>query len=199
MTRRTGEDFPGKQKSPLLDSPFDQPCPYLPMPSGNLDYKTLSRHGHERGAAFYLSALEYGQYLWLRGFAARSLLAVDRALLADLPDKDPVLKAWPLPYRAIAWIIHHCPEGTFIGNPRVHYQHLADRVSAPRREQRSSRAWAAWYLTRRVRPELPADPKHDISEPSNETIQKNLQRFGLADEAEVWIEACRLPLVPTGG
>ena len=37
-----------------------------------------------RGEAFYRDCLEYGQALWQRGYAARSLLCLDRAMGAEL-------------------------------------------------------------------------------------------------------------------
>ena len=69
---------------------------------------------------------------------------LDRAFGADLAPGEPVLAAWPLPYAAMAWLLQHTPPETFIGNPRVHFQHLADRMNEPRREQRRWRAWACW-------------------------------------------------------
>ena len=126
----------------------------------------LTALGPDRGARFFLTSLTYGQYLWQRGLAARAILCVDRAFGADLPGDAPVLHDWPMPYAALAWMLAHVPAGIFVGNPRVHYQHLADRMHEPRREQRRWRAWACWALTRRVRPAYPADPRHAIVAPS---------------------------------
>lgn len=123
---------------------------------------------------------------WRRGLAARALLCLDRAFGAALAGSEPVLREWPLPYAATAWVIARTPAGVFIGNPRVHFQHYADRMNAPRREQRQARAWACWALTRAVRPELPGDPKHPVPEPTHEQIATALRTHGHPGEAEVW-------------
>ncbi len=156
-----------------------------------MDAGALTAHGSARGGAFYLSALTYGQHLWQRGLAARALLSVDRALGAGLCGDEPELRDSPLPYAAIAWFVQHTPPDVFIGNPRVHYQHLADRMNEPRREQRRWRAWAAWALVRRARPEWPADPKHSVREPSASEIAARLDAHGVPGERRVWEEALR--------
>jgi hypothetical protein len=96
------------------------------------------------------------------------------------------LQAHPLPYAAIAWFLTHTPPEVFIGNPRVHFQHYADRMNEPRCEQRRWRAWACWALTRRLRPEWPADPRHDVVEPSEDAIAAALAIHGLTGETELW-------------
>ena len=146
----------------------------------------LSALGPDRGEAFYLTALTYGHYLWQRGLAARAILCLDRALGADLPGDAAVLHDWPMPYAALAWMLAEVPEGVFVGNPRVHYQHLADRMNEPRREQRRWRAWACWALTRRVRPDYAADPKHAVVEPGEALITDQLLAHGLPGEAGLW-------------
>lgn len=151
-----------------------------------MDASALTAHGEDRGARFYLTALTYAQYLWQQGLAARALLSLDRALGADLRDDEAVLRDWPLPYKAMAWFLRHTPAGTFIGNPRVHFQHLADRMNEPRREQRRWRTWACWALARAVRPELPPDPKHAVIEPSPELIAQKLTAHGIAGETAHW-------------
>lgn len=163
------------------------PCPHLPPPRPGLDWRALHafREG-DRGAEFYLACLEYGHALWRRGFAARSLLCLDRALGAALRGDEAVLRAHPLPYAAMAWLIAHTPEGVFLGNPRVHFQHYADRMNEPRRQQRQWRAWACWALARAVRPDLPADPRHQVVEPTLVQISDALAEHGLPGEAELW-------------
>jgi len=151
-----------------------------------MDASALSAHGTSRGEAFYLTALTYGHYLWQNGFAARAILKLDRALGADLRGNEAVLHAWPLPYAALAWFLQHSPEGVFLGNPRVHFQHLADRMNEPRREQRRWRAWAGWGLTRVVLPQLPGDPKHQVTEPTIELVAKKLTIHGIPGEAGLW-------------
>lgn len=140
----------------------------------------------ERGGAFYFACLEYGHALWRAGYAARALLCLDRALGAELDGTEPVLLEHPLPYAAMAWMIAKTPPDVFLGNPRVHFQHYADRMNEPRREVRRWRAWACWALTRVVRPELPADPRHRVVEPSFAEIERRLRGHGHPEEPELW-------------
>lgn len=91
-----------------------------------------------------------------------------------------------MPYAAMAWIMREVPRDLFCGNPRVHFQHYADRMNAPRKELRRWRAWACWALACKVRPELPGDPKHDVIEPRLEDIKQGLHDEGLAGESEQW-------------
>lgn len=154
-----------------------------------MDASALTAHGDERDVEFYLTALTYAQYLWQRGLAARAILKLDRALLSDLRGHEDELRQWPLPYEAMAWFLRHTPSDFFIGNPRVHFQHLADRMNEPRREQRRWRTWACWAITRIVRPEFPADPKHEVTEPSQEIIAQKLTEHGMPGEAEFWLES----------
>jgi hypothetical protein len=182
---------PPNPTPPIVSSAGEFPaCPYLPAPRVGLDWQALHtfRTG-DRGAEFYLACLEYGAALWQRRFAARALLCLDRALGADLRGDEPVLRTCPLPYAAMAWLIAHTPPEVFLGNPRVHFQHYADRMNEPRREQRRSRAWACWALARVVRPDLPGDPKHRVVEPSIPEIAAALQRHGIPGETEVWQRA----------
>lgn len=162
------------------------PCPFLPVPPEQMDASALTAHGESRDAAFYLTALTYAHHLWLRGLAARAVLLLDRALGADLRGDEPALTEWPLPYEAQAWFLRHTPPDVFIGNPRVHFQHLADRMNEPRRDQRRWRIWACWAICRTVRPEFPADPKHRVVEPTPEEIAARLRAHGLPGEADLW-------------
>jgi hypothetical protein len=155
-----------------------------------MDWRDLHRHGANRGAEFYWSALTFGQHLWQRGLAARALLAVDRALLADLRPGEKVLIEWPLPYRALRWIMTHADPAALVGNPRVHYQHLAGRVQGERVEQRRARAWAAWHLARLANPAWPGDPRHAVNEPVVEEILIQLREHGLPGEIAAWQSAC---------
>ncbi len=162
------------------------PCPYLPVPPASMDASALSAHGSDRDAGFYLTALTYAHYLWQRGLAARAILKLDRALLSNLRGDEPVLRQWPLPYDAMAWLLRHTPPDIFIGNPRVHFQHLADRMNEPRREQRRWRTWACWQITRAVRPEFPDDPNHPVVEPTVEQIASRLDTHGVPGETALW-------------
>jgi len=163
------------------------PCQHLPAPRAGLDWRVLHEFREtDRGAEFYLACLEYGHALWTRRLAARAILCLDRAFGADLHGEEPVLKTWPLPYAAIAWFIAQTPPEVFLGNPRVHFQHYADRMNSPRREQRRWRAWACWALARAVRPDLSGDPRHRVVEPTLEQIAVALDRHGLPGETALW-------------
>jgi hypothetical protein len=151
-----------------------------------MDAGALTRLGRDRGPEFYLTALTYAQYLWQQARAARATLSLDRALGSDLKGDETVLLSWPLPYAAMAWFLSETPADVFIGNPRVHFQHLADRMNEPRRDQRRWRAWACWALARRLRPEWPADPRHQVVEPTEAEIESRLLAHGIAGEAALW-------------
>ena len=166
--------------------PLSQPCPYLPPAPGQMDAGALSGHGSDRGGAFYLTALTYAQYLWQRDLVARAILKLDRALGADLRGDEPVLREWPLPYSAMAWFLRYAPDGVFMGNTRVHFQHLADRMNDPRRDQRSWRIWACWAICRIVLPDLPDDPRHVVVEPEGAVIAAKLADHGIPGEVEIW-------------
>jgi hypothetical protein len=162
-------------------------CPHLPPPRPGLDWTLLAAHRDaHRGADFYLDCLEYAHALWGRGLAARAMLCLDRAFGAELQGGEPVLAAWPMPYAAVTWLLRHTPEGVFVGNSRVHFQHYAGRMNEPRREQRRWRAWACWALARQVRPELPGDPRHAVEEPELPRIERELRTHGFAGEPELW-------------
>ncbi len=163
------------------------PCPYLPAPRAGLDWRGLHIFRDEhRGADFYEACLEYGHSLWQRGLAARAMLCLDRAFAAELSGAEPILRKWPLPYAAVVWFLGYTPPTVFLGNPRVHFQHYADRMNDPRREQRAWRAWACWALTRVARPEFPADPRHAVREHSVEEIAAGLREHGFPGETELW-------------
>jgi len=162
-------------------------CPFLPKPRPGLDWRTLhSFDDKDRGIAFYDACLEYGHSLWQRGFAARAMLCLDRAMGADLKGDEPFLVQWPMPYAAMAWFMRHTPQDVFIGNPRVHFQHYADRMNEPRKELRRWRAWACWALARKVLPHMPADPRHVVEEPTLSFIAEQLSLLGLYGEVAIW-------------
>ena len=151
-----------------------------------MDWRVYQPHGDSRGAGFYGTCLEYGHALWHRELPARALLCLDRAMGADLAETDAVLGSWPMPYAAMAWIMREVPRDLFCGNPRVHFQHYADRMNEPRKELRRCRAWACWALACEVRPELDGDSKHDVVEPCLEEIEQKLRIEGLEGESEQW-------------
>ena len=163
------------------------PCPHLPPAPAEMDARALTAHGPAREGAFYVTALTYGQFLWQRGLVARAMLKLNRGLSADLRGDEPELQNWPLPYAAMGWFLCHAPADVFIGNPRVHFQHLADRMNEPRRDQRRWRAWACWEISRVVRPEFPCDPTHAVKEPTRDEIFSALLRHGYPHEAKQWL------------
>ena len=177
----TSAGFTGTERGMLA------PCPHLPPPRPGLDWRSLNAFARgDRGPRFYHACLEYAHSLWRQGFAARAILCIDRALGADLKGDEAILSEWPLPYAAVAWFMNRCPRGVFIGNPRVHFQHYADRMNEPRRDQRRWRAWACWAVARKVMPELPGDPRHRVRIPTSRQIEARLRRHGIPGEAMLW-------------
>jgi hypothetical protein len=166
-----------------------EPCPYLPPPGRALDWRHLNQSGSDRGPAFYLRCLEYAQHLWLHATPARSLLAVDRALFASVTGEETIVQRWPLPYAAVTWIITRAPNDLFLGNPRVHYQHLADRLKDPRSEIKKWRAWAGWHIVRAVRPDFGGDPRHTVVPPTDPEVQAGLSAYGIPGEIPSWRKA----------
>jgi len=146
--------------------------------------------GKERGEAFYLLALECAQSLWQKGLPAQAILLLNRAFSADLRGVEPLPGGWPLPYRAMRWVMEERREGQFIGNPRRHFQHLATRMVEPRRELRSWRAWACWWYAVEVFPEKKKKKKQITGEgivlPGPEEILAALETLGLPGEAALW-------------
>jgi hypothetical protein len=164
------------------------PCPFLPSCGRPLTWRDLNALRANQGAELYRLCLEYGQQLWLDDLPARALLAVDRALYCDVPEGDVALTEYAMPYRAIGWMVRQ-PSDQFTGNARVHYQHLADRVRGERAALKKWRAWAAWAVTRHVRPDLAGDPKHAVTEPTHTEIEAGLRAYGLVSEIAEWRQA----------
>lgn len=166
------------------------PCPFLPPGEASLSASSMKRAGKERGEAFFLLALECSQSLWQKGLPAQAILLLNRAFSADLPGGEPAPGGWPLPYRAMRWLMEERREGQFIGNPRRHFQHLATRMVEPRRELRSWRAWACWWYAVEVFPDLPDDEKQIAEEgivlPGPEKILSALETVGHPGEAVLW-------------
>ncbi len=175
-------------------------CPYLPVPPHPLRADVMRRLGKCRDSNFYETALLYAHSLWLQGFPARAILLLNRALGSQLNNGDPILKLWPLPYKAMAWILTNHRTDQFIGNPRRHWQHLATRMSGgPLRELRIWRAWACWYLACLAMPEMPPDMEQirteGVVEPTAEKIVEHLSKLGMDGEVSIWrdsIEAVQL-------
>ena len=125
------------------------------------DFSITRRHGPAKGAEFYLDALRYSQSQWLAGKPAQAILQLNKSWLADLPADDPALLTNPPPYRALVWILEQAAAGGcgYLGNPVRHFQHLASRISGPRAEIRSWRAWLCFHLAEKIldRAEYPRD------------------------------------------
>ena len=145
-----------------INAPAPNPaCPWLPEISGSHDFTLTRRHGHVKGAEFYLDALRYAQSQWLAGKPAQAILQLNKAWMADLSNDDPVLQSHPPPYQALAWILETASNGHcgYLGNPVRHFQHLASRMSGPRAEIRSWRAWVCFHLAEKIlnRADYPRD------------------------------------------
>ena len=167
-------------------------CPLLPVPDRKITVADMKKLGKRRDGEFYWLALNYAQTLWQEELPAQALLLINRALGCELAGETELLTQWPLPYRAVVWILRNTPSAQFIGNPRRHYQHLATRMVEPRRELRMWRAWACWWLACRVlnAEDYPADERQlaeeNLREPTREEIIGQLKRLGLPDEVAVW-------------
>lgn len=161
-------------------------CPYLPEPDEGMSYRSLTDLRGGDTETFYLTALRYGHHLWLGGYSGRAILALTRALYADLPADAAALREWPLPYGALRWIVANHPSHDFPGNPRISFQHQATCLRGERMEQRRARAWAVWALIRVAKPELPGDVDQGIQEPTQEQIERGLVEHGHANEAAIW-------------
>jgi hypothetical protein len=154
-----------------------------------LTAETTRRFGGDYDPGFYLAALRYAQSLWQEGKAAQALLQLNKALMAKLDGTESVLHRWPLPYAAKRWVIENCPEDEFLGNPVRHYQHLASRMSGPRPELRTWRAWGCFYLAESLLPaaQYPRDEeqirKEALAIPSCGYVLEQVEALGLPGEA----------------
>jgi hypothetical protein len=137
------------------------PCPWLPAVDRYHDASITRRHAGDKGPGFYRDARSYAQSLWLEGKPAQAILQLNKAWMADLAENAPILQTDPPPYRALVWILTEAKTGEkgFLGNPVRHFQHLASRMSGPRAEIRSWRAWICFHLANRLLPggEFPKD------------------------------------------
>jgi hypothetical protein len=164
-------------------------CPYLPSPKPEMSYRCLRELRGGNIEAFYLTALSYGHYLWLKGYSGRAILAITRALYADLPAEAVVLREWPLPYRALYWIVANHPSQDFPGNPRISFQHQATCLRGDRVALRRARAWAVWKLICSAKPDLPADVTQGIKELTLVEIEQRLTKHGHPNEVQIWQSA----------
>lgn len=166
------------------------PCPYLPEVRETLNAGSMDPHRTERGVGFYLAALRYAQSLWLEGKPAQAILQLNKAWSARLTGDEAVLHEWPPPYRALAWILRHTPDGPFLGNPVRHFQHLASRMAGPNPEPRKWRAWACFHLSESLleAERFPRDEEQIANEgleiPSQAMVWQQLETLGWPCELE---------------
>lgn len=168
------------------------PCPLLPAVEEIHDFTLTRRHRGDKGPAFYLDALRYSQSLWMEGKPAQAVLQLDKAWMADLAPDSPVLATHPPPYAALVWILRQAAGGGrgYLGNPVRHFQHLASRMSGPRPEVRSWRAWCGLHLAERVLPlaDYPRDGRQVAREglwiPGFHASLGAIARFGWAGEVD---------------
>ena len=187
----------------------NEPCPFLPEAERVFTHDDMAAQGADRGPSFYRAALLYAQSQWRLGFPARSLLLCSRAMAADLRADDEVLGRHPMPYSAVAWLIANRREGQFFGNPTLHFQHLASRMSGPNKELRSWRAWACWYLAKELLDpsEFPGDwdqiRREGLVEPTRSTISHHLQSLSSLGDGRAWQDAlgrfCSPPMILRSG
>lgn len=125
-------------------------CPFLPVEVRPKPW----RHAAERGEGFYYDALTYAQGYWLEGKPGQAILQLNKAFSADLTDDADILRQWPMPYRALEWILRQAVEVNegFLGNPVRHFQHLATRMSGDGSltKLRIKRAWACYWIAQSV-------------------------------------------------
>lgn len=179
-------------------------CPWLPAVDGRLGPESTRRFAEKRDE-FYLAALGYAQSLWREGKPAQAILQLNKAWMADLTGDEEVLKRFPPPYEALVWLMAKARDGGagFMGDPVRHFQHLASRMSGPRSEVRSWRAWACFHLAERVLEGggFSRDGRQLCREgimiPGWAAVAVNIHRLGWAGEGGV-LERCRGKLVKGG-
>ncbi len=168
-------------------------CPWLPEVNAPLAPSATRIHGAEKKAEFYFAALSYAQSLWLEGKPAQAILQLNKAWMADLTGDEEVLREYPPPYRALIWIIRRSKSGEmgFMGNPVRHFQHLASRMSGPRSEIRSWRAWACFWISCRELEggKFPRDGEQLAREglwiPKKDRVSSEIWKRGWKGEGEV--------------
>lgn len=165
------------------------------------------RHGDVRGSAYYFDALRYAQSQWMHGKPAQAILQLNKAWFADLTGVEDVLIDHPSPYLALVWIMSHGAGDRcgFMGNPVRHFQHLATRMSGPRAEVRTWRAWACFHLSELTlhTTAYPRDGEQMVREgiwiPGFSCAIARLHEIGWRDEAETIRQVCSQPPLFQGG
>jgi hypothetical protein len=170
------------------------PCPLLPPLDCALTASDSRALGNDRGEVFYEFCHRYAQSKWMSGLPAQALLQLNRAMSADLCGDEAVIQERPIPYAVVAWILEQRPDrrGQFMANPRRHWQHYATRMSGPRAELRTWRAWACHAIATKILPagEFPNDDtqlaEDELTIPTQIEILQKLRELGLPGEAELW-------------
>ena len=157
--------------------------PHLPTVSAKLNWEHTRAHRQECGPSFYYACLELAQAYWLQGKQAQAILQMNKSFLADVPEPQ-----YPLPYAALGWLLEHRREQEFLGNPVRHFQHLATRMTPPRKQLRTWRAWACFYISKKVLPadDYPLDTaqikKEKLLIPEIEQVLDALDALGVSGE-----------------
>lgn len=138
-------------ENPASSAHLNPRCPWLPEVEELHDFSITRKHGDKKGEAFYLDALRYAQSQWMSGKPAQAILQLNKAWMADLSESQIHLSL-PSPYLALLWMMKEVDAGAhgFMGNPVRHFQHLASRMSGPRSEIRTWRAWWCFHLAESV-------------------------------------------------
>jgi hypothetical protein len=172
-------------------------CPFLPVPASRITAADAQMLDSTADAVTcYEFRLAYAQSKLADGLPAQAILQLNRAFSADLGPDAEILKRWPLPYAAVAWILDARPDrtGLFLGNPRRHWQHYATRMSGSLRELRIWRSWACCWLCHGRLPEdeFPFDQQqieHEhIRIPHPDAVARQLDLQGMPGEARLWQE-----------
>lgn len=153
-------------------APHSESCPFLPEVKELLDFTVTRRHGQDRGPAFYRDALRLAQSQWLTGKPAQAMLQINKAWMADIPDVGWLAPDMD-PWSALRWMLEQIRDGAegFSGNPVRHFQHLASRMSGPRPQARTWRAWTCLHLAERI---LRIQPKAGFERDGLQIVREGL-------------------------
>ena len=154
----------------------------------------MKPYRNDRREGFYVAALEYAQSLWMEGKPAQAILQLNKAMSADLTGNEAIMAGYAAPYRALVWILRQDAKGRFLGNPVRHFQHLATRMSGPRSEVRSWRAWACFHLSEGTLPRagFPRDEeqirRENLTIPTADEVLDALAGSGWSGERDLVAE-----------
>lgn len=169
-----------------LANEVDWRLPGLPEPHLEMSYRDLQAAHNSSSETEYVAALRYAHYLWRENLPARAVLALVRAAYLELSPDSASLRQWPVPYAPYAVMIARHRGGSFLGNPRISFEHQAVRMRGPAQSVRRTRAWAFWAITRTIRPDFPRDPRMTNPEPALVDLQRDLAEFADLEEVKAW-------------